>query len=342
MRSIRLGRTGLSVNSLGFGVLPLQRTALDEAVRILRRAVEGGVNFFDTARMYSDSEAKIGAALYGLRGQIILATKSVAPDAAGMERDLAESLAALRTDYLDIYQVHNAKSLPVPGDGSGRYEFLEGLKRSGRIRAIGLTSHSLDVALQAVRSGLYESVQFPFSLLSSEEETELVRACEKTDVGFIAMKALAGGMIGNIPAAFSHIARFGNVLPIWGMQTMAELEEFLALEAAPPPWDRDMEKAALAEREALKGSFCRACGYCLPCPQDIEIPNLVRLSRLLRRSPWRDYATREWQAKITAAKSCIQCKDCASRCPYSLDPPALLVENVTDYEQFMRERGVMP
>lgn len=124
------------------------------------------------------------------------------------------------------------------------------------------------------------------------------------------------------------------------MQTMNELEEFLALEAAPPAWDSAMEEAARVERQALEGSFCRPCSYCLPCPQDIYIPNIARLNRLLRRSPWRDYATPEWQAKMDAAKNCIQCGECASRCPYGLNPAALVAENVIDYEQFMREHGV--
>jgi len=338
METIRLGRTNMVVNRLGFGALPLQRAGLDEAVRILHKAVDSGVNFFDTARMYSDSETKLGAALSGMRQRVIIATKTVAKDPAGIEADLAKSLAELRTDYLDIYQVHNAKSLPRPGDG--RYELLERLKRDGVIRAIGLTAHSLDIAMQAVQSGLYETVQFPFSLLASEGELALIKACETADVGFIAMKALAGGLITNIPAAFCYISRFRNVLPIWGVQSIAELDDFLALEAAPPIWDQHMEQAVAEERQALEGAFCRGCGYCLPCPQEITIPYVARLNRLLRRSPWRDYATPEWKAKMDAAKSCIQCGECAARCPYGLDPAALVAENVLDYEQFMREHGV--
>ena len=339
METIRLGRTGIVVNRLGFGALPLQRTDKNEAVTILRKAVDGGVNFFDTARTYSDSEAKLGAALAGIRQRVIIATKTPAKDSAAIEADLAKSLTELRTDYLDIYQVHNARTLPRPG-GDGRYELLERLKQAGVIRAIGLTAHSLDVAVEAVQSGLYETVQFPFSLLASEEESALVKACETADVGFIAMKALAGGLITNIPAAFCYITRFRNVLPIWGMQSMAELDDFLSLEASPPVWDKNMEQAAAREREALKGAFCRSCGYCLPCPQNIYIPNVARMNRLLRRSPWRTWATPEWKSNMTTAKSCTRCNACAARCPYGLDPAALVAENVLDYEQFMREREI--
>jgi predicted aldo/keto reductase-like oxidoreductase len=339
METIRLGRTGIVANRLGFGALPLQRTDLDEAVRILHRALDGGVNFFDTARMYSDSETKLGAAMSGMRQRVIIATKTVAKDTASIEADLAKSLAELRTDYLDIYQVHNAKSLPRPGS-DGRYELLERLKQAGVIRVIGITTHSLDVAMEAVQSGLYETVQFPFSLLATEGEQALVKACEAADVGFIAMKALAGGLITNIPAAFCYVIRSRNALPIWGMQSMTELDEFLSLEANPPAWDKNMEQAAAKEREALKGAFCRSCGYCMPCPQNIFIPNVARLNRLLRRSPWRTYATPEWKAKMETAKNCTQCNTCADRCPYGLDAAALVAENVLDYEQFMREQGM--
>jgi len=339
MNTIQLGRTGIVVNRLGFGALPLQRTEMNEAVRILRRAVDGGVNFFDTARRYSDSETKLGAALAsGLRQRVIIATKTGAKDTAEIEADLAASLAALQTDYLDIYQVHNAKSLPIP-DTDGRYELLQRLKQSGVIRAIGLTSHALDVAAQAVQSGLYETVQFPFSLLASGGELALVKDCETLNVGFIAMKALGGGLITNIPAAFSYIARFKNVLPIWGIQYMPELEEFIVLEAQPPAWDAAMKQAVAVEREALEGEFCRGCGYCLPCPQDIAIPFIARMKRLLRRSPWRTFAAPEWKGKMEIAKSCTRCGACGTNCPYGLDPAGLVAESVLDYEQFMREQG---
>lgn len=336
MQSIRLGRSGIIAKRLGFGALPIQRTSPDDSLKLLHRAIDNEVNFFDTARMYSDSEEKLGKAFYDIRQRVVIATKTIAKDPEGIDRDLTDSLAALRTDYIDIYQFHNAKDVPRPGDGSGRYEKFLKLKQEGIIRVIGITSHSLDVAFDAVESGLYETVQFPFSLLATDREHDLVKACEHADVGFIAMKGLAGGLITHIPAAFSYIAKFANVLPIWGMQNMDELDDFLRLEAEPPAWSNAMEEAARKEREALKGTFCRSCGYCLPCPQDIHIPNIARLNRLLRRTPWRHFTTPEWKEKIATAKSCIHCGDCASRCPYQLDPAALVAENVIDYEEFMR------
>jgi aryl-alcohol dehydrogenase-like predicted oxidoreductase len=340
MNKMRLGKTNFSVSRAAFGALPIQRVPLAAAVPILRRAVEGGINFFDTARAYSDSEAKIGAAFAGIRRNIFLASKTMSDTPEGIRSDLAASLEHLRTDYLDVYQFHNPRTVPLPGDGTGRYELFVELKQSGVIRAIGLTSHSLERARQAVDCGLYDTLQYPFSLLASGEEEELTARCKAADVGFICMKALAGGLIQDIAAAFAFMRRFDNVLPIWGIQAMGELEEFLALEAAPPLWNKRMRETARGFQEALGKSFCRGCGYCQPCPQEIAIQTVARLFLTLRRSPWEPFAQPSWQQEMAKVENCIHCGACASRCPYSLDPPALIRRSLDDYVAFMRERGV--
>lgn len=340
MEKIRLGKSGLVVTRPAFGALPVQRAPLDEAVKILHRAFEGGINFFDTARFYTDSEKKIGVAFKGMRQKIIIASKSFGQDRAGIEADLKVTLSELQTDYLDLYQFHNPATVPLPGDGSGRYELLTELKEKGVIRSIGITNHSLARARQAIESGLFDTLQFPFSLISTEEEQELAVACQKADMGFIAMKGLAGGLIDDIPASVAFMGRFANVVPIWGVQSLAELEEFLDLAKNPPLWDKDMEDRARAAKEALGSQFCRACGYCLPCPQNIDIPNVARMNRLLRRSPWQGYTSADWFGKMAAAETCIKCGACSSRCPYKLDTPSLVTDNVRDYKEFMREKGV--
>lgn len=341
MDTIVLGKTGLTVGRTGFGALPIQRVDFTEAEVILRHAFESGINFFDTARFYTDSEEKLGKSFADIRHRVVMATKSMGTTKEEIERDFTASLQQLRTDYVDLYQFHNPKTVPMPGDGSGRYEFLAELKHSGAIRAIGITNHSLELALQAVHSGLYDCVQFPFSLLASEEEENLVQECEAQNIGFLAMKALGGGLIRNISAAFAHISRFTTVVPLWGIQKMAELEEFLALSAAPPAWDEAMREAIAAEKATLGKSFCRGCGYCLPCPVDIDIPNVARMSLLLRRSPWGQYAAGNWARKMDTAANCIHCGACAERCPYSLDTPELVHENAEDYLHFMREKGAL-
>ena len=340
MPDITLGASGITVNRLGFGALPLQRLGMSEAVALLRAAADNGVTFFDTARLYTDSEEKIGAALAERRERLVIATKTMATDREGMEADLAASLKALRTGYIDLYQVHNAKSLPRPGGEV--YDTLMDMKGRGAIRAVGLTAHSLPVALEAAASGLYATVQYPFSLLADDRELELVRLCRENGVGFIAMKGLAGGLITDIAAAHAFMAAQPGVLPIWGMQSEEELNEFLRLEAAPPAFDGAMRARIAAEQEALAGQFCRGCGYCQPCPQGIAIQYVARMKRLLRRSPWQQYAGKDWADRMEAARSCIQCGECAERCPYGLDAPSLIQENLADYDAFMAERGIVP
>jgi aryl-alcohol dehydrogenase-like predicted oxidoreductase len=340
MELISLGKSGLTARRPAFGALPLQRLNREEAVTLLHKAFDGGINFFDTARAYTDSESKLGEAFGGMRERVILATKTKGGSSADIEADLAKSLAALKTDWLDLYQIHNIKKLPRPGDGSQNWETLSMLKKKGIIRAMGITSHSLEVAREAAESGLYDTVQFPFSLLAAREEEELVRVCRENNVGFIAMKALAGGLITNIPAAFAYVRSFDNVVPIWGIQAEEELAQFLRLAASPPAMDTETMKAVQAERDALRGRFCRGCGYCLPCPQDILIPFIARLDRLLQRSPWPQYAENEWIERMRTAKTCLHCGDCATRCPYGLNPEALVAANLVEYERFMKDKGV--
>ncbi len=340
MERVRLGRTGLTVNKLGFGALPVQRTDMAEAKRILRRAVEAGVDFFDTARMYTDSEEKIGAALDPvLRKRVVLATKARPADEKTFTDSLHASLSTLRTDYVDIFQVHNVSAVPRPDDGTGCYEILLAARAAGKIRFIGLSTHSFRVAAEAAQSGLYDTVQFPLSCISSGADLEIPGICRAGDVGFLAMKGLGGGLIRNIPAAFAFMRRYDNVLPLWGIQRMEELEEFLALAAAPPEWDADMERAAERERAELGPFFCRGCGYCMPCPQGIEISFVARVRLLLGRAPLELTTNDEGRAKLAPAESCIQCGECRERCPYGLDTPELVRENVEYYTEFMRRNN---
>ena len=234
MRTIRLGSTNLLVSSVSFGALPIQRISIEQAGHILRRAYEGGVNFFDTARSYTDSEEKIGTALSGVRDKIIIASKSPAQTGDGVSADIDTSLAKLKTDYIDVLQIHNPKTMPFPDDGTGRYEAMLKAKEAGKIRHIGFTNHRFDSIVKAAESGLYTVVQYPFSILSSQQEMDFVKHCRDLDVGFIAMKALSGGLVRHIPAAYAFMRRFENVVPIWGIQRMEELEQFLTLEADPP------------------------------------------------------------------------------------------------------------
>ncbi|MDR2848963.1 MAG: aldo/keto reductase [Verrucomicrobiota bacterium] len=334
METTRLGRTGLHVSRTAFGVLPIQRIPLPEAVRILRRAHEAGITFFDTARAYSDSEEKIGAAFGdGLRDSIILASKSGAATADGLRKDLETSLRNLRTDHLDILQLHNPDTLYAPDDAAGPLHALLRARDEGKVRFVGITNHSLTRARQAVASGLYDTLQFPLSALSDADDLSLAEQCRAADVGLIAMKALAGGLLNNARVAFAFLRQYPNIVPIWGIQRMTELEEFLALEADPPPLDDALREQIARDKQELGPSFCRGCGYCMPCPEKIVIMHAARMPLLLRRAPAAPFLTPEFNAQMQLIRNCRSCGHCRAHCPYHLDTPALLRTALADYEK---------
>lgn len=335
MQQVRLGKTEIIVNKNGFGALPIQRISDDKAVYLLRKAYEGGIRFFDTARAYSDSEYKVGLAFEGIRESLYIATKSGAATGEQMEKDLQKSLENLKTDYIDIYQFHNPAFCPKPGDDSGLYDAVLAAKKAGKIRHIGITNHRLNVAWEAVNSGLYETLQFPFCYLATEKEEELVEACKEADMGYIAMKALSGGLITNSAAAYAHAAQYDNVLPIWGVQREEELDEFLSYIENPPGMTAEIEALITKDKAELAGEFCRGCGYCMPCPVGIEINNAARMSLLLRRSPSAVQLTEEVQQKMMLIEKCLQCGQCKSKCPYGLDTPTLLQKNLEDYKKVL-------
>ena len=339
MKQITLGKTGITVPQNAFGALPVQRVSKEEGVALLRKAYEGGTRFFDTARAYSDSEEKIGEAFSGMREKVFISSKTQAKTPEAFREDLETSLKTLRTGYIDIHQFHMASQCYRPGDGSGMYECMLEAKAQGRIRHIGITAHKIGVAEEIVESGLYETLQFPLSYLSSEREEKLVKACEKAGMGFICMKALAGGLINNYRAAAAYIGQFDNALPIWGIQHENELDEWLSLFRDGMPEMTDEYRELIAkEKEELSGEFCRGCGYCSPCTVDIEISACARMSLMVRRAPAAFWLNEANQAKMKKTEDCIDCGICMTRCPYSLNIPALLRKNYEDYKNILAGR----
>lgn len=328
---VTLGKTGITVEKNSFGALPIQRITKEEAVKLLRKAYKAGVTFYDTARYYTDSEEKVGEAFAGMREKVYIATKTAATNAEDFWKDLHTSLEKLQTDYIDIYQFHNPAFCPKPGDGTGLYEAMLEAKEKGMIRHIGITNHRLNVAHEAVESGLYETLQFPFCYLATEKDIALVNACKEADMGFIAMKALSGGLITNSAAAYAYLAQYDNVLPIWGVQRETELDEFLSYIENPPVMTEELSAVIEKDRGELLGDFCRGCGYCMPCPVGIEINNCARMSLMIRRAPSAAQLTEEMQAKMKLIEKCLHCGKCKSKCPYGLDTPTLLEKNYKDY-----------
>lgn len=334
MQKTRLGRTGLMVTRSSFGALPIQRISFDEAKKILLKAYKGGINFYDTARMYTDSEEKLGYAFSDIRKDIIIATKSVATDRKTLLEHLETSLKNIKTDYVDILQLHNPGVLPDPEDPESSYAGMIEAKKKGMVRFVGITNHRIKTAIQAVESGLYDTMQFPLNSISSDIDLELIEICKKKDVGLIAMKAMSGGLITNSASTFAFLRQFDNVVPIWGIQREAELDEFLQLEKNPPELTDELWEVIKRDRTELAGNFCRACGYCMPCPVGIDIPTQARISLLMRRAPYQPFLSHEFKEKMELINKCIECGQCKNHCPYSIDTPNLLKLQLQDYNEF--------
>lgn len=335
MKQIALGKTGIITPQNAFGALPIQRISLKDSVQLLQKAYEGGMTFFDTARAYSDSEEKMGAAFEGMREKIYIASKTAAKTPDEFWGQLETTLHNLKTDYLDLYQFHCAGQCYAPGDGTGMYECMEKAKEDGMIRHIGITAHKLGVAEDITESGLYETLQYPFSYLSSDREIKLVKRCEEKEIGFIAMKGLAGGLINNSKAAMAYMTQFDNVIPIWGIQKEKELDEWLSFMDNTPEMSEEITQFIAKEQEELIGDFCRGCGYCMPCPAGIMINQCARISLMLRRAPSKQWLDSDMQEEMKKIEQCLHCGACTKKCPYELNTPELLEKNYEFYKKVL-------
>ena len=337
MRNITLGKTGITVPQNAFGALPIQRVTFGTAVYLLRAAYEGGMRFFDTARSYTDSEEKVGMAFEGMRDKVYIATKTQARDAETFWEQLETSLKNLRTDYVDLYQLHFVPQCFKPGDGTGVYEALVEAKAQGKVRHIGITTHKIGVAEEIVASGLYETLQFPFSYLSTEREIALAESCKTAGMGFIAMKGLAGGLLTNPEACMAFMHQY-DVLPIWGVQREEELAQWLSFFEKDAEMTDELRAFIEQDRKELLGDFCRGCGYCMPCTVGIQINQCARISQMVRRAPSADWLNDYWQAEMAKIDNCVDCGICKTRCPYELDTPNLLRKNLEDYRNILAGR----
>lgn len=334
MRTITLGQTGITTPQNAFGALPIQRISLEASVKLLRRAYESGMTFFDTARAYSDSEIKMGAAFEGMRDKIYIASKTQAQTPEKFWEDLETTLTNLRTDYLDIYQFHCVKQCYRPGDGTGMYEAMLEAKAQGKIRHIGITAHKIGIAEEIVESGLYETLQFPFCYLATQRDINLVKRCSELNIGFIAMKGLSGGLLTNSEACMAFMSEY-DALPIWGIQKESELDEWLSFFDKPATMTEEIARFIEQDRNSLLGDFCRGCGYCMPCVANIQINQCARMSQLIRRSPSEGFLGDFWQGEMAKIEKCIDCGMCKTRCPYELNIPVLLRKNYEDYKSIL-------
>ncbi len=315
-----LGKTGLQISRLGFGGIPIQKIDAEGTKALMQELMAAGVNYIDTARADTVSEEYLGYALEGIRDQFILATKSMARTREAMEQDIETSLQKLRTDYIDLYQIHNpnAKDLEQVLAPGGALEALQAAKKAGKIRHIGITLHSVDLFKQAVEMDWVETIMFPYNIVETQGE-ELIARCGEKNIGFICMKPLAGGAIDDATTALRFIVSNPNVtVVIPGMAAPEEVAQNVASAADTAPLT-EPEQAKIAEiRKSLGTNFCRRCNYCAPCAAGINIPIIFLIEGYYSRYNLKDWALKRYAGQEKTASDCIGCGVCEDRCPYHL------------------------
>ena len=336
---IRLGRTEMMVSRAGFGGVPIQRVSEEEAIAIVRRCLDLGVNFLDTAVGYTNSEERIGRAIAGRREDVHIATKAMARTRDMMEQHLELSLQRLGVDYIDLYQLHSVsepETLEVVLAPSGPLAVLEDARESGVVRHIGVTSHNLEVAKDAVRSGRFDTVQYPFNVINREPGNELLALARQQDMGFIAMKPLAGGRLTNAAIAVKYLLQFPDVLPIPGIERLSDIEEIAQILEGPLELS-DAERQEMERmREELGTLFCRRCDYCQPCTAGIPISSALTISNPEKRMPPERVFHGFIDDLLTRAAECTECGDCEERCPYHLPIREMLRREVDWYREEKR------
>lgn len=333
MEYVTLGKTGLKISRLGFGGIPIQRIDGEQSKALMDAVRAAGINYIDTARGYTVSEELIGAAIEGHRDEFVLATKSMARDKAGMARDIDISLKNLRTDYIDLYQIHNcppAQLEQVCGADGALAALLEA-KAAGKIGHIGMTAHSLETFEKALELDWVETVMFPYNIVENQGEELMARAKEK-NIGFIDMKPMAGGAIEEPELALRYICANPNVtVVIPGMYSEAEVAQNAAAAANTAPFTEAEEAAIRRIRQELGTNFCRRCGYCAPCTAGINIPNCFVFHGYLSRYGLQEWAIDRYASMPVRADSCVECGLCETRCPYHLPIRSMLKQVAADF-----------
>lgn len=315
-----LGKTDLRISRMGFGGIPIQKTSAEETKILIRFLMEQGVNYIDTARGYTVSEEYLGYALEGIRDRFVIATKSMARTKEAMEKDIAVSMKNLRTDYIDLYQVHNptARDLEQVLAPGGALEALQEAKAAGKIGHIGITLHAVELFQKAVEMDWVETIMFPYNIVETQGEA-LIAKCKEKNIGFIDMKPLAGGAIEDAKTAIRFIVNNPNVtVVIPGMATVEEAKENLASAEDTAPLTEQENAAIESIRKALGSNFCRRCNYCAPCAAGISIPAVFMMEGYYNRYDLKDWAKARYDAFDHKASECIGCGVCETRCPYNL------------------------
>jgi predicted aldo/keto reductase-like oxidoreductase len=336
------GGTGLEVSRVAFGGIPIMRLTMDEAVGVVRDVLRMGINFIDTANMYGDSEEKIGMAISGFhREDLVISSKSTARDAGTFARHIDLSLERLDTDYIDIYHLHALRTdddIDVVMGPSGAMEAMNDAIRAGKVRHAAFSSHNLDTACKAVRTGAFEVVQFPFNFIDREAENELIPLAREKNMGFIAMKPLGGGLLEDAELCFRYLLLYDSVIPDPGIEKSSEMREILGAVAEKRQLTADEEARMDSIRQDMGKSWCHRCDYCRPCPEDIVISSVLIAKSIVRRMPF-EAACAFLREVMENARNCRECRACIERCPYELNIPELIKKNLASWDRY-RETGV--
>jgi predicted aldo/keto reductase-like oxidoreductase len=340
MKTVKLGNTGLTVSELGFGGIPIVPLAFEEGADVVRHCYDQGITFFDTANVYRDSEKKIGYALGGVREKIIIATKTLKRDAASAAGHIRQSLENLKTDRIDIYQLHNVsneKTLEQVLAPGGAYEAADRARKEGKIRVIGFSSHNVNFAVGVCRKGLFSTVQIPFNFIETEAADELFGVAGEMGMGVIGMKPMGGGLLQRADLCFKFLQRYPGLVPIPGVASKAEMDEILALYRT----RRTLTKADRADMEKIRSDlgtrFCHRCGYCLPCEKGVRIPEVLGFKSIVKRFH-ADFAVNFSGDALKSAEKCDRCGTCIEQCPYELPIPEMLDENRVLFREALKQR----
>ncbi|MDD5189679.1 MAG: aldo/keto reductase [Dehalococcoidales bacterium] len=340
MDKIRLGRTGLMVSKIGFGGIPIQRLTETDAVKVVKKCLDLGITYIDTANAYTTSEARIGKATKGKRQDYIIATKSGARTKEGVEQHLANSLKMLGTDYIDLYQFHgvnDAKNLEMVLAPNGPLTVVEKAVKDGVIKHFGITCHSNDIAKEAVKTDKFATMMFPFNFITSEPADDLLPLCRKHDVGFIAMKPLAGGMLDNATIAFKYLLQFPDVVPLVGIEKTSEIEEIVGLLDKPIKMTPAEKRTMQSMIKELGTKFCRRCDYCQPCTMQIPISTVMNSASFAKRLPPERVFTGWLADAMEKAYDCSECGECETRCPFNLSIREVIKERADWFKEAKAE-----
>jgi uncharacterized protein len=342
LKTIDLGRSGLKATEVGCGGIPIMRVGLEEAKLIIRHCFQLGIRFFDTAHVYNDSEEKMGLALEPVRDEVVLATKVWAKDAAGAAEELAMSFDRLRTKHIDLIQCHNVSNQPdldkVMGPG-GAYEVLAEAKAGNRVGAVGFSSHNPDIAVQAIRTGKFATLQFPFNFIEDDPQDKVFPVAREWGMGLIAMKPLGGGLLDRADLCFRFLQQYRDLVPIPGIQSLKEIDEIVGYYRERRPLGQaDLEQMQRIRNE-LGGRFCHRCEYCMPCEQGVQIPKVLLIKSQVRRFSPKQLAFIAKEA-VASVEQCADCGECVEKCPYHLPVPDMLKENAEAFKKFLNEHGL--